>query len=131
MTVKSVTVEVSPGELIDKITILAIKCERIGDAGKLENVEAEHRLLSATLADAVTSSDEIDRLTAALKEVNERLWDIEDEIRLCEAGGDFGARFVELARGVYISNDRRAELKREINLLLGSHIVEEKSYQPY
>ncbi len=131
MSVKSVGIQISPGELIDKITILAIKCERMTDQGKLANVRAERALLEASLAEAGSASAELDGLGADLKHVNERLWEIEDQIRRCEAAGDFGPDFVELARGVYINNDRRAELKRAINQLLGSDIQEEKSYQPY
>ncbi len=125
-----IEVPVSWGELIDKITILEIKSERITDAAKLDNVRKELRLLRGRLG---TSADyhELPRLAADLKDVNARLWDIEDEIRACENGGDFGDRFVTLARSVYITNDRRAELKREINVALGSNLVEEKSYQAY
>lgn len=131
MSVASVGIQISPGELIDKITILAIKCERMTDQDKLRNVRAERALLEASLAETSAASAELDGLSAELKEVNERLWEIEDEIRLCETAGDFGPRFIELARGVYRKNDRRAELKRRINQLLGSQIQEEKSYQPY
>lgn len=131
MSVASVGIQISPGELIDKITILAIKCERMTDQDKLRNVRAERALLEASLAETRAASAELDGLSAELKEVNERLWEIEDEIRLCEAAEDFGPRFVELARGVYRNNDRRAELKRRINQSLGSQIQEEKSYQPY
>jgi hypothetical protein len=131
MNVKSVAVQISPGELIDKITILAIKSERMTDEEKLANVRAEHALLEASLAECGAASAALDALGAELKDANERLWEIEDEIRLCETAKDFGPRFIELARGVYRNNDRRAELKRRINELLGSHIREEKSYQPY
>ncbi len=131
MSVASVGIQISPGELIDKITILAIKCERMTDRDKLRNVRAERALLEASLAETSAASAELDGLSGELKEVNERLWEIEDEIRLCEAAEDFGPRFVELARAVYRNNDRRAELKRRINQSLGSHIQEEKSYQPY
>jgi hypothetical protein len=127
----AITVAIAPGELIDKITILAIKLERIDDASKLENIRREMDFLSRTRAEGLPDSDELDALTEALKEVNERLWQIEDDIRACEAAGDFGPRFIELARAVYINNDERARAKRAINELLGSDIIEEKSYQPY
>ncbi len=126
-----VLVPVAPGELIDKITILEIKAARIDDSAKNANVRRELDLLSGTRANAVPESPDLARLTAALKAVNETLWDIEDDIRACEAAQDFGPRFIALARAVYQTNDQRAALKREINLLLGSEIVEEKSYQPY
>ena len=126
-----VLVPVAPGELIDKITILEIKAARIDDSAKNANVRRELDLLSETRANNVPQSPDLVRLTAALKAVNETLWDIEDDIRACEAAQDFGPRFIALARAVYQSNDQRAALKREINLLLGSGIVEEKSYKPY
>ena len=128
---KPVLIEIAPGELIDKITILRIKDERIADAAKRANVRIELDTLNAARAAALPADAEIDRLEAALKAVNEALWQIEDDIRDCERAGDFGPRFVELARAVYHTNDRRSELKREINLHLGSRLVEEKSYQPY
>lgn len=127
----TVTIEIAPGELIDKITILEIKTERIADPAKLANVRTELDTLAASRDASLEASDTLDRLTAALKQVNEALWQIEDDIRDCERDGDFGARFVELARSVYKTNDQRAALKRQINELLGSRLVEEKSYKPY
>jgi len=128
---KAVSVEISPGELIDKITILEIKLERIKDAAKLGNVRTEWETLTAARDGALGNSAELDRLTAELKEVNVRLWEIEDRIRDCERAKDFGETFVELARGVYRNNDRRAHIKRAINALLGSRLIEEKSYAAY
>ena len=125
----TVMIETAAGELIDKITILQIKSERIADPTKLANVHAELATLCAGRDQALATSPELDRLTAALKAVNTELWQIEDEIRGCERSGDFGPRFVALARSVYRTNDRRAELKRQINTLLGSRLVEEKSYR--
>jgi hypothetical protein len=122
---------VSPGELLDKLSILQIKSERIEEAEKLANIAHERRLLEAVWAESGLDSGSIQSLRAELKQVNESLWDIEDAIRLCENSGDFGDRFVELARSVYITNDRRADLKKQINERLGSAIVEEKSYQDY
>ncbi|MEM7508081.1 MAG: DUF6165 family protein [Pseudomonadota bacterium] len=127
----NVTVEIAPGELIDKITILEIKAERIADPDKLANVKVELEVLNTTRDASLPASDALTDLTAALKAVNEELWQIEDDIRDCERAADFGSKFIELARAVYKTNDRRAALKREINVLLGSRLVEEKSYQPY
>jgi len=126
-----VTVEIAPGELIDKITILEIKSARLAEADKLANVRRELAALVAVRERAVPPSDELARLTAELKAANEALWDIEDEIRRCEGGQDFGPRFIELARSVYRTNDRRAGLKRRINQLLGARFLEEKSYAKY
>lgn len=128
---RPILVEVAPGELIDKITILEIKAERVTDAAKLANVRVELRTLEEARDANVPPSAEIDRLAAEIKAVNAALWDIEDEIRDCERAGDFGPRFIELARAVYKTNDRRADLKRAVNLHLGSRIVEEKSYAAY
>jgi hypothetical protein len=131
----AIQVPVSWGELIDKIAILEIKSERISDAAKLANVRAELTAL-AGVRDANLPSDQkvlasLATLTADIKIVNEALWGIEDDIRDCERDKDFGPRFVELARSVYKTNDRRAALKRDINTLLGSELIEEKSYQSY
>jgi hypothetical protein len=126
-----VLVEVAPGELLDKITILEIKAARIADAAKLRHVREELRVLTAARDGALPASAELARLMAELKAVNEQLWDVEDELRCCEANRSFGKRFIELARSVYKTNDRRAALKRQVNELLGSHLVEEKSYAPY
>ncbi len=128
---RPIRVEIAPGELIDKITILEIKAERIADAAKRANVLIELATLTDARGAAIRPDGEIDRLAAELKAVNEALWDIEDDIRACDSDGDFGSRFVELARAVYRTNDRRAELKRAINRRLGSRLVEEKSYKPY
>jgi tetratricopeptide (TPR) repeat protein len=125
---RAVRVAVSPGELLDKLTILEIKAQRFTDAEKLADVRAERAALRASWEGAVTPSDELVRLTAALKAVNEALWEVEDGLRLCERAGDFGPRFVELARSVYRHNDERADLKRRINGLLGSPWGEQKEY---
>ena len=127
----TVTIEIAPGELIDKITILEIKAERITDPAKLSNVRREHEVLVSARERSVPASHKLDMLTTSLREVNEALWQIEDDIRDCERAGDFGDRFINLARSVYKTNDRRAALKREINIVLGSNLVEEKSYKPY
>ena len=127
----SISVEVSPGELIDKITILEIKLERIEDADKLVNVKLDWETLSAACDAAIEPTEDLERLSAELKQANERLWQIEDDIRDRERNKDFGDVFVELSRNVYLTNDKRAALKREINELLGSRLIEEKSYASY
>ena len=122
---------VSYGELIDKITILEIKSRRITDDAKLANVRNELDLLNATWANDTASQTDISDERARLLAVNELLWDIEDRIRLKERAQAFDQEFIELARSVYFRNDERAAFKREINLKLGSQLVEEKSYQDY
>jgi tetratricopeptide (TPR) repeat protein len=128
---ESITIEASPGELLDKLTILEIKSERISDSAKRANVHIELATLAAARDRAIPASTELAALCGQLKSVNEALWEIEDRIRLCERQKDFGAQFVELARSVYRQNDRRAALKRQINELLGSRLIEEKDYAQY
>ncbi|WP_323795052.1 DUF6165 family protein [Nisaea sp.] len=127
----TILVPVAPGEMLDKITILEIKLERIEDAAKRANVELEHTMLQKVRGEKIPESPELADAYARLKAVNETLWVIEDDIRDCERGGDFGPKFIELARSVYRVNDQRAAIKKEINLLLGSALVEEKSYKDY
>lgn len=127
----SLMIEVGAGELIDKITILKIKAERMTDAAKLKNVKHELDVLSSARAEHLVQSADLDRLEDALRQVNEDLWVIEDDIRACEAARDFGSKFIELARSVYIQNDKRAAIKKSINELCGSSIVEEKSYTEF
>jgi hypothetical protein len=131
MAMSLIETPVSFGELIDKITILEIKSQRIDDAGKLANVRNELELLNATWGNAAASQTDISAERARLLAVNERLWDIEDEIRVKESAQEFDAAFIKLARSVYFENDERAAIKREINLKLGSQLVEEKSYKDY
>ena len=126
-----ISAPVSFGELIDKITILEIKSAQMHDGGKLANVRAELDLLNATWAQNTASQVDIADERARLKSVNQVLWDIEDRIRVKEKAQAFDAEFIELARAVYVRNDDRAAVKREINLMLGSQLVEEKSYQDY
>jgi hypothetical protein len=121
---------ISAGELIDKLTILRVKAERIG-ADKRPNVLHELSLLEAVAKAEVPASERIETLTAELTAINAALWDIEDGKRDCERRGDFGDGFIALARAVYKENDRRAAVKRAINEAAGSDIVEEKSYAPY
>ena len=127
----AISVEVAPGELIDKITILEIKKERIKDTAKVKNVRIEWETLTAARDAHIAPSAKMDELTASLKAVNEELWVIEDDIRDCERSSDFSGEFVQLARAVYVINDKRAAFKRDINVYLGSRIVEEKSYAAY
>lgn len=131
MSAKRLTIEVAAGELIDKIAILEIKGERIQDPKKRRNVQIEYEALKSARDVAIEASPDLSRHAADLKTVNEELWDLEDRIRACENEKKFGRDFVELARAIYITNDRRASIKRAINDLLGSRIVEEKSYEEY
>ncbi len=123
-------IEVSTGEILDKFSILIIKRSNINDDAKLDNVQKEMDELRP-IFNELTKDKKIFTKYVDLAEVNKRLWDIEDEIRECERYKDFGDRFIELARSVYITNDERAKIKKEINLLTNSDIVEEKSYESY
>ncbi|MFZ9039731.1 MAG: DUF6165 family protein [Gammaproteobacteria bacterium] len=126
-----IQIPISPGELLDKITILQIKAERISDPVKVANVKTELEMLTRVWDEAVEADAEITALTAELKSINESLWEIEDDIRDEERNKRFGDRFIELARAVYVTNDERANAKKKVNLHLNSTIVEEKSYQDY
>ena len=128
---KIITAAISPGELIDKITILEIKMARITDDKKLKNIKIEWDALNQSRAEKICTSAKLDGLTTDLKAVNETLWVIEDDIRECEHRKEFGEAFITLARSVYLNNDHRARVKRKINELLGSRLIEEKSYSDY
>ena len=128
---EQIQVPISPGELLDKITILEIKSERMTDAEKLANVRRELALLNETWSATVRTDETVERIHNELKTINEALWEIEDDIRDKERVKEFDDRFVELARSVYFTNDKRADAKKELNTYLGSEIVEEKSYQDY
>ncbi|NBU25649.1 MAG: hypothetical protein EBS39_08535 [Gammaproteobacteria bacterium] len=128
---KDILVPISPGELLDKITILRIKSARMTDEAKLRNVRTELEALEQTWRDSGAAIPEVAADEAALQRVNEELWDIEDRIRDKERAKEFDAVFIELARAVYVTNDERARFKKNINVALGSRLVEEKSYQPY
>jgi len=128
---QNIHVPVSPGEVLDKITILEIKSEQISDANKLANVRRELTLLRETWNQAVNEDETVKKLYRELKEINQALWDIEDGIRDKERARAFDDEFVRLARDVYITNDQRSRIKKELNLHLGSEIIEEKSYQAY
>lgn len=124
-----ILIEVSPGELLDKIAVLEIKRDRISDPAKLRNILTELAVLVAARDRAVTAGDaKLLDLSAELRSANEALWDIIDEIYQCETVADFGPRYVQLARSVYRENDRRALAKRKINELLGSRLIEEKAH---
>ncbi len=128
---KGIPILLSPGELFDKISILQIKKERISDATKLANVNIELNELNKIAEEYINASDTLSNLCNQLKIINEKLWVIEDDIRDCERNSDFSESFIELARSVYFTNDKRAAIKKEINIFLGSLLVEEKSYQSY
>jgi hypothetical protein len=128
---KDILVPISPGELLDKITILRIKAARMTDPAKVANVKHELGLLEKTWQQSGAAAVDIGEDEAALTRVNEMLWVIEDEIRDEEHAQRFGEKFIELARAVYVTNDERAAIKKRVNAKLGSTIVEEKSYKPY
>ena len=127
----AVMVPVSWGEVIDKITVLEIKSEKLDDPAKLANVRKELGLLASVRDQEFADHPALAALSAELKAINQELWDIEDDIRDLERAKDFGPKFVEVARSVYVTNDKRAAVKRQINDLLGSELVEEKSYAAY
>ena len=127
----TISIQVSPGELIDKMTILEVKLARMSDPAKLVNVRREHAMIAQTFRENVADSQALAKLISELKATNSALWAIEDDIREHERNGDFGESFVKLARSIYRINDERAAIKRRINVLLDSAIVEEKSYSDY
>jgi hypothetical protein len=126
-----IKVDIAPGELIDKMTILEIKIKNIAEKNKLRNIKNEYRVLRQTYQQCIPPTEGLPRLVSELKAINEKLWVIEDDIRDCEYHKDFSQKFIKLARSVYKNNDTRAKLKREINILLNSNIIEEKSYRKY
>ena len=127
----AVTITASVGEAMDKLTILEIKSERIANQEKLANIHNEIEALKPVCSQTAFQTDKIKTLVASLKKVNEELWEIEDQIREKEAAKSFDDEFIQLARSVYFTNDRRADLKKQINHATGSDLVEEKSYQDY
>ena len=125
-------VEVSNGELLDKLTILELKLSNISDVKKLTNIRKEHDELNPLAGQLFDSyGEELKNLYKQLAEINSELWTIEDDIRECERNKDFGSDFVSLARAVYFTNDKRSEIKKSINLITGSGFVQEKSYEDY
>ena len=127
----SIKIQISPGELIDKFTILDIKLNRIKAKEKTQNIRKEHKILKRQIEKNLPKSKRLSALISKLKIINKALWDIEDQIRVCERKQDFKKKFIKLARSVYQKNDLRSSYKREINTLLGSEIIEEKSYESY
>jgi len=128
---KKILIEVSAGELLDKISILEIKLDKIKDKESLIEINKEYASLSETKNSNISITKDLENLTKQLKETNMKLWSIEDEKRMCEKNKDFGKKFIELARSVYLNNDKRAKIKSEINKLLGSNIKEIKKYINY
>ena len=128
---KKILTEISAGELLDKISILEIKLDKINDKASLIEINKEYASLSETKNSNISITKDLENLTKQLKETNMKLWSIEDEKRMCEKNKDFGKKFIELARSVYLNNDKRAKIKSEINKLLGSNIKEIKKYINY
>jgi len=128
---KKILSEISPGELLDKISILEIKLVKIKDKKSLEEINKEYESLVKTKKSHISLTEELESLIDKIKEINLKLWDIEDKIRICEKNKDFSDVFVELARSVYLNNDKRAKVKSEINKMLGSNIKEIKHYVDY
>ena len=128
---KKILTEISAGELLDKISILEIKLDKIKDKESLIEINKEYTSLNATKNSNISITKDLENLTKQLKETNMKLWSIEDEKRMCEKNKDFGKKFIELARSVYLNNDKRAKIKSEINKLLGSNIKEIKKYINY
>tara|TARA_Y100000590_G_scaffold358443_1_gene413800 strand:- start:265 stop:666 length:402 start_codon:yes stop_codon:yes gene_type:complete len=128
---KKILTEISAGELLDKISILEIKLAKIKDKESIFEINKEYESLKNTKNLNIKSSQNLEKLTDQLKEINLKLWDIEDQKRICEKNKDFGKNFVDLARNVYLNNDRRAKIKSEINKILDSNIKEIKQYSDY
>ena len=128
---KKILTEISAGELLDKISILEIKLDKIKDQSKKEEVKKEYNVLKKAQKSNIKTNEEIEKLFSEIKKTNLTLWDIEDKIRICEKQKDFGKTFISLARNVYINNDKRAKIKSEINKILGSNIREIKEYADY
>ena len=128
---RKILIEISAGELLDKLSILEIKLNEIKNPTLLQEIKKEYITLTETKNNNINSSDEIDILYKNLKKINEKLWKIENEKRLCEKNSDFNDKFVQLARDVYIENDRRSKIKLEINKILNSNIKEVKQYTQY
>ena len=128
---RKILIEISAGELLDKLTILEIKLKEIKNPSLLQEIKKEYNTLNETKVNNINSTNELDTLYKSLKEINEKLWKIENEKRLCEKNSDFNDKFIQLARDVYIENDKRSKIKLEINKILGSNIKEIKQYTKY
>ena len=126
-----ILIEISAGELLDKLSVLEIKLNKIKNSSLLQEIKKEYKVLNETKNKNINSSNEINILYKNLKEINEKLWKIEDEIRLCEKNSDFKDKFIQLARNVYFANDKRSKTKSEINKIVGSNIKEVKQYTEY
>ena len=125
---KKILTEISAGELLDKISILEIKLDNIKDKDKLIEINKEYKSLEEAKKSNIKISENLEKLVNQLKEINLKLWNIEEQKRLCEKNSDFGKNFIQLSRNVYLNNDKRAKIKSDINKLLGSNIKEVKSY---
>ena len=128
---KKILSEISAGELLDKISILEIKLEKIEDKNNLEEVKKEYKILQKIQNSSIKFDDKIKELFNSIKVINIKLWNVEDELRVCEKNKDFGKNFVKLAREVYLNNDKRSKIKSEMNKILGSNIREVKQYINY
>ena len=128
---KKILSEISPGELLDKISILEIKIEKVKDKNSLEEIKKEYKILKEIRTSSIEITDEIKDLFQSVKNVNIKLWNIEDKLRICEKNKEFDKNFIELARSVYFANDERAEFKSKINKILKSNIIEIKQYDNY
>ena len=128
---KKILSEISPGELLDKISILEIKLEKVQNQEGQKEIKKEYSILKEVQNSNIKITDELKKLFNELKNVNSALWDIEDKIRICEKNKDYGEVFIKLARGVYLSNDKRSMIKSKINTILGSNIKEVKEYVNY
>ena len=128
---KKILTEISAGELLDKISILEIKLEKIKDKNSQEEIKKEYKILKEIQNSSIKYEDRIKNLINSIKEVNIKLWDAEDKLRICEKNKDFGKSFIELAREIYFNNDKRSKIKSEINKILGSNIKEVKQYVKY
>ena len=128
---KKILSEISPGELLDKISILEIKIEKVKDKNSLEEIKKEYKILKEIQTSSIEITDKIKDLSQSVKNVNVKLWNIEDKLRICEKNKDFGKSFIELAREIYFNNDKRSKIKSEINKILGSNIKEVKQYVKY
>ena len=128
---KKILSEISAGELLDKISILEIKIEKVNNKDSLEEIKKEYKILKKIQNSSIKLEDEIKNLFKSIKEVNLKLWNVEDKLRICEKNKDFGKNFIELAREVYFNNDKRSKIKSEINKILGSKIKEIKKYANY
>ena len=128
---KKILTEISPGELLDKISILEIKLEKVKDNNSQNEIKKEYKILKKIQNSSIKLEDEVKDLFKSIKEINLNLWEVEDNLRICEKNKDFGKKFIELARKVYLNNDKRSRIKSEINRILGSNIKDIKQYVNY